>query len=160
MDQLKQALFRQAESRGRRKLGEILVAEGFLSGVDLARALAKQNGVTLDQSDVLETVVRPVVNEQSLDAQKAARLAISSTVTKRPRGIFDNMKSMCSCVIWSKIAVFAAAGVMQLTDMSCAASSLPSDFVSAITPAFEAEYAGAFGLPSLPAIEATLTMRP
>jgi hypothetical protein len=65
-DQLKQALFRQAESRGRRKLGEILVAEGFLSGVDLARALAKQNGVTLDRSETLETVVRPVVNEQSV----------------------------------------------------------------------------------------------
>jgi len=65
-DQLKQALIRQQESRGRRKLGEILVAEGFLSGVDLARALTKQNGVTLDQSDDLETVVRPVVNEQSV----------------------------------------------------------------------------------------------
>lgn len=62
-DQLKEALLRQQESGGRRKLGEILVAEGFLSGVDLARALAKQNGVTLEQSE-LETVVRPVVNEQ------------------------------------------------------------------------------------------------
>jgi len=37
---------------------------------------------------------------------------------------------------------------------------LPSDFVSAITPALEAEYAQALGLPSLPAIEAMLTMRP
>lgn len=63
-DQLKQALLRQQESGGRRKLGEILVAEGFLSGVDLARALAKQNGVTLERSEDLETVVRPVVNEQ------------------------------------------------------------------------------------------------
>ena len=40
------------------------------------------------------------------------------------------------------------------------ASSLPSDFVRPITPAFEAEYAEAFGLPSLPATEATLTIRP
>src|SRR5262245_25156148 len=64
--QLQQALVRQQESRGRRKLGEILVAEGFLSGIDLARALTKQNGVTLDQSEDLETVVRPVVNEQSV----------------------------------------------------------------------------------------------
>jgi len=63
-DELKQALLRQQESGGRRKLGEILVAEGFLSGVDLARALAKQNGVTLEKSEELETVVRPVVNEQ------------------------------------------------------------------------------------------------
>ena len=36
-------------------------------------------------------------------------------------------------------AVLAAAGVTQLTPMSCPASSLPSDFVSAITAAFEAE---------------------
>jgi hypothetical protein len=49
---------------------------------------------------------------------------------------------------------------MQLTEMSWEASSLPSDLVKAITPAFDAEYAGAFGLPSLPAIEAMLTIRP
>src|SRR6185437_15320042 len=102
----------------------------------------------------------PVVKEQSDEAQKAANAAISSTVTNRPRGIFDNMKSICSCVIWSKIAVFAAAGVMQLTEMSFEASSLPSDLVSAMRPAFDAEYAGAFGLPSLPAMDAMLTMRP
>jgi len=46
---------------------------------------------------------------------------------------------MCSGVIWSKIAVLAAAGVMQFTAMSWPASSLPSDLVSAMTPAFEAE---------------------
>ena len=63
-DQLQQALVRQQESRGRRKLGEILVAEGFLSGIDLARALTKQNGVVLDQSQGVETVVRPFVTEQ------------------------------------------------------------------------------------------------
>jgi hypothetical protein len=63
-DELQQALIRQQESRGRRKLGEILVAEGFLSGVDLARALAKLNGVVLDRSEEVETIVRPVVNEQ------------------------------------------------------------------------------------------------
>ena len=39
-------------------------------------------------------------------------------------------------------------------------SSLPSDLVNAMTPAFDEEYAGAFGLPSLPAMEAMLTMRP
>ena len=53
----------------------------------------------------------PVVNEQSAEAQNAASAAISSTRTKRPRGIFDSMKSICCCVIWSKIAVLAAAGV-------------------------------------------------
>src|SRR5262245_61001278 len=67
---------------------------------------------------------------------------------------------MCCCEIWSKIAVFAAAGVTQFTVTPVWASSLPSDLVNAITPAFEAEYAHAFGLPSLHAIEATLTIRP
>jgi len=40
------------------------------------------------------------------------------------------------------------------------ASSLPRDFVRPMTAAFDAEYADALGLPSLPAIEATLTIRP
>ena len=81
----------------------------------------------------------PVVNEQSSDAANATRAAISSTLTKRPRGIFDSMKSMCCCVIWSKIAVLAAAGVMALTEMSYCASSLARLFVSAMTPALDAE---------------------
>ena len=67
---------------------------------------------------------------------------------------------MCSWLIWSKIRVRAAAGVTQFTAMSASACSLPRDLVSAITAAFEAEYAPAFGLPSLPATEATLTIRP
>src|ERR1041384_4720613 len=67
---------------------------------------------------------------------------------------------MCCLVIWSKIAVFAAAGVTQFTSTPSFASSLPRLLVSEITPAFEAEYATALGLPSLPATEAMLTMRP
>src|SRR5437762_1557405 len=67
---------------------------------------------------------------------------------------------MCCFVIWSKIAVFAAAGVTQLTSTPVCASSLPRLFVSEITPALDAEYATAFGLPSLPATEAMLTIRP
>ena len=53
----------------------------------------------------------PVENAQSSDASHATIAASSSTRTKRPFGIFDSMKSMCCCVSWSKIAVFAAAGV-------------------------------------------------
>ena len=79
---------------------------------------------------------------------------------KRPIGIFDSMKSMCCCDIWSKIAVRTAAGVTQLTRMPVFASSLPSDFVSPMTAAFDVLYADAFGLPSLPATDAMLTMRP
>ena len=56
--------------------------------------------------------------------------------------------------------VRAAAGVIVLTAMSCPDSSLPSDFVSAITAALEAEYADAFGFPSLPAMDATVMIRP
>ena len=67
---------------------------------------------------------------------------------------------MCAWVICSKIRVRAAAGVMQFTAMSRSASSFPSDLVSPITPAFAALYALAFGLPSLPAMDAMLTIRP
>ena len=70
------------------------------------------------------------------------------------------MNWMCSALIWSKIAVFTAAGVTQLTRTPVSASSLPSDLVSAITAALLALYALAFGLPSLPATDAMLTMRP
>ena len=81
----------------------------------------------------------PVVKEFSAEAHQAASAAISSIFTNRARGILESMKSMCSLVIWSKIAVLAAAGVMQFTAMSWPASSLPSDLVSAITPALETE---------------------
>src|SRR3982751_2058980 len=102
----------------------------------------------------------PVENEQSGDASQQTSEAISSTLTKRFIGIFDSMYWMCSSVIWSKIAVFAAAGVTQFTSTPLWASSLPSDLVSEMTPALEAEYATALGLPSLPAMEAMFTMRP
>jgi len=45
------------------------------------------------------------------------------------------MNWMCSGLIWSKIAVLTAAGVMQLTRTPVSASSLPSDLVNAITAA-------------------------
>ncbi len=48
---------------------------------------------------------------------------------KRPIGIFESMKAMWLGVIWSKMAVFTAAGVTQFTACSVSASSLPSDLV-------------------------------
>src|ERR1041385_3187333 len=48
----------------------------------------------------------PVEKAQSSDASHATMAASSSTSTKRFFGIFDSMKSMCCCVIWSKIAIF------------------------------------------------------
>ena len=58
------------------------------------------------------------------------------------------------------IGVSTGAGVTQLTSTPVVATSLPIDFVMPITAAFAAEYAAAIGLPSLPATEARLTMRP
>src|SRR6218665_1376677 len=101
-----------------------------------------------------------VVKEHSSLASHAITAAISSTVPKRPIGIFESLKSMCCCDIWSKIAVRAAAGVIALPVMLDCPSSFPSDVVKPMTAALEALYAEAFGLPSLPATEATLTMRP
>src|SRR5207244_9323466 len=86
--------------------------------------------------------------------------ALPSFPTRRSSDLLESMYLMCVSVIWSKIAVFAAAGVKQFTSTPDCASSLPSDLVSEMTPALEAEYATALGLPSLPAIEAMLTMRP
>jgi hypothetical protein len=48
------------------------------------------------------------------------------------------MKSMCCCVIWSKIAVRTAAGVTQLARTPDFASSLPIDLVRPMTAAFDA----------------------
>src|SRR2546430_14614229 len=90
----------------------------------------------------------PVENEQSSLASQQTSAATSSTLTKRFIGIFERMYAICSSVICSKIAVLAAAGVTQFTSTPLCASSLPSDLVNEMTPAFEAEYATALGLPS------------
>ena len=81
----------------------------------------------------------PVEKAQSSEDSQAIIAAASSTCRKRLIGIFDSMKSMCSCFIWSKISVRAAAGVMQFTRMPDVASSFPSDLVRPIRPAFDAE---------------------
>ena len=102
----------------------------------------------------------PVENEFSSDASQVASEASSSISRNRPRGIFDSIQSTCDCDICSRIRVLAAAGVMQLTETFSVASSLPSDLVSAMTPAFAALYADALGFPSLPATEEMVTIRP
>jgi len=58
-DELDKALEIQRERGGR--LGEILIARGSMTGQSLARALAEQHGVDLDESDAtgMETVVKP-----------------------------------------------------------------------------------------------------
>src|SRR5262249_29838772 len=79
-----------------------------------------------------------VENAQSSVQSQAIIDAASSTSRKRPIGIFDSMKSMCAWVIVSKMGVLAAAGVTALTSTPDFASSLPSDLVSPMSPAFDA----------------------
>jgi hypothetical protein len=58
-EELDKALEIQRDRGGR--LGEILIARGSMTGQSLARAIAEQHGVELDQSDAndMETVVKP-----------------------------------------------------------------------------------------------------
>jgi len=78
------------------------------------------------------------VKEFSTEHSQATIEAASSTLRKRFLGILLSIYWMCSSLIWSKIRVLAAAGVMQLTAMSNSASSFPRDLVRAITPALAA----------------------
>src|SRR3954454_20038971 len=52
------------------------------------------------------------------------------------------------------------AGVTAFTRTFCWATSLANAFVNPSTAAFEEEYADMFGLPSLPEIDDTFTIRP
>ncbi|MDP9912707.1 hypothetical protein J2W27_004833 [Variovorax boronicumulans] len=84
-----------------------------------------------------------MLNEHSSEASHAAIAATSSTSTKRPIGTRESRAvrscSRCSAGTPAKTAVSAADGVMQFTSTPDDASSLPSDLVSAMSPAFEAE---------------------
>ena len=79
---------------------------------------------------------------------------------KRPLGTFESIHWTCSFDIWSKILVFAPAGVIAFTAMLYYANSFPNDLVRPITPALAELYALAFAFPSLPATEAIFTIRP
>lgn len=70
------------------------------------------------------------------------------------------MYSRCWAETCSFIGVLISAGVTQLTRMPSVATSFATDLVSPMTPAFEAEYGAALGLPSFPAMLARFTMRP
>ncbi|MND04503.1 hypothetical protein D3C83_248090 [compost metagenome] len=60
-------------------------------------------------------------------------------MTKRFIGIFDSMYWMCCSVIWLNSSVLTTAGATQFTSTPVVASSLPSDLVRPMTPAFDAE---------------------
>src|SRR5262245_6572549 len=104
--------------------------------------------------------VAPVAKVQRSDASHATISATSSTSPKRFIGILLSMYWMCCSVIWLNSSVLTTAGATQFTSTPVVASSLPRDLVNPMTPALAAEYAEALGLPSLPATEAMLTMRP
>src|SRR3984957_5700354 len=102
----------------------------------------------------------PVENEHSSLASHKTKEATSSISPNRPIGIFDSIQSICCCVIWENSGVLTAAGVTQFTFISVVAGSLPSDLVRPMTPALEAEYAEAWGLPSLRGCGGRLSFRP
>ena len=85
----------------------------------------------------------PVLKEQSSEASQAAMAATSSTSTKRPIGTRESRAvrncSRCSAGTAANTSVSAAEGVMQFTSTPAGASSLPSDLVSAMSPAFDTE---------------------
>ena len=61
---------------------------------------------------------------------------VNSWISKNlPLGTFESILWTCSLLIWSKILVFAPAGVTAFTAIFLSANSLPSDFVRAIAPA-------------------------
>src|ERR1700683_1744616 len=78
----------------------------------------------------------PGVNEFSALASQQIMDAASSSSSIRPRGIFETIMARKSGAWLKAKVVLATAGVTQLTPILYAASSLPSDFVSAITAAF------------------------
>jgi hypothetical protein len=107
--------------------------------------------------------VKPVVNEQSSDASHAAIAAASSARPIRRIGIFSTTAFIASgalAIVAIASGVSNSVGAIALTVSPVVASSLPRLFVYAMTPHLAAEYAACYGLPSLPAIDETLMMRP
>ena len=69
------------------------------------------------------------------------------------------MSTVERSICWSS-SVPITAGATALTTIPWVATSLASALVSPMTPALAVEYGTSVGLPSLPAMEAMLTMRP
>ena len=62
---------------------------------------------------------------------------MSSLISRnRPLGTLESIHWTCSLLIWSKIFVFAPAGVTALTAIFLSANSLPNDLVKPIAPAY------------------------
>ena len=105
------------------------LAGGLAQGWLIMRLRLGSVGVTLGGLLVFAGVAYVVTENRALPYENMqVALGLSAPIG----GIFS-IRSLVA------IAIFAAAGVTALTRMSCCASSLPSDLVSAIRPAFEAE---------------------
>ena len=102
----------------------------------------------------------PVEKLTAGEHSHATSSATSSARPNRPIGVSDWERARIAGSVAAFIGVSTAAGATALTSTPVVASSLPSDFVSAITAAFDAEYALCVGLPSFAAMLARLTMRP
>src|SRR5919202_1541326 len=102
----------------------------------------------------------PVEKEQAGELSQATSSATSAGRPTRPIGILPTMYCTISWLTWRKMSVSMTAGVAALKRMPDWASSLPSALVRPITPALAAESGARFGLPSLPAMDAMLTMAP
>src|SRR6185437_11183845 len=84
----------------------------------------------------LKSNTAPVVNEFSSLASQVIMDAASLSSSMRPRGILLTIMSRNFGSWLIAMVVLATAGVTQLTPILYLASSLPSDLVSAMTPAF------------------------
>src|SRR6187200_478635 len=101
--------------------------------------------------------------EEKLHSSETSHETSAASSSGRPRrriGMSDTSRSRTSGAVSAFIGVSNTAGATELTMTPVVASSLARALVSAITAAFDAEYALRFGLPSLPAIDARLTIRP
>jgi hypothetical protein len=75
-------------------------------------------------------------------------------------GIFETRRSTVLRSICWRSSVPITAGATAFTKIPRVATSFASAFVSPMTPAFALEYGTSVGFPSLPAIDAMLTIRP
>ena len=141
------------------------------ASIDRAVKLLKKVDVLVNNAGIagknVPTVDYPIeewerVLRVNLTSQFLCCRALAPHMVKAGYGRIVNIASVAGKEGNPNAAAYSAskAGVTQFTTTPDRASSLPSDFVSEMTPAFEAEYATALGLPSLPAMEAMLTMRP
>jgi hypothetical protein len=89
------------------RLGEILVSRGLLSGMQLAQALAEQQGVELDPTG-LETTLRPAQPEEPIPRSGRLRLRVRRHA-RAGRARDPPNTRRCAGTVWHYSASRAAA---------------------------------------------------